>query len=135
MGDISKGDFMKTNRMHVFALALVMNGVVCGVSVAQTQHQNGLGQSYSSPAPLGTPGVAATYSQTMAQTAAQAWPSSGNVSSAKCGSAGNAPLVVFKQTPTSCAAWAYTGSVAGRVHLNMANNSCLCPSTSDPTWN
>jgi hypothetical protein len=126
---------MNTNRLLVLALALVMNGVTVGVSVAQTQHSNGLGQNYSSPSALGTPGNAGTYTQTMAQAAAAAWPSSGNVSSAKCGSIASAPLVVFKQAPTSCAAWAYTASVAGRVHLNMANNSCLCPSTTDPTWN
>jgi hypothetical protein len=126
---------MKTNRMHVLALALVMNGVAGGVSVAQTQHENGLGQSYSSPSPLGTPGNAGTYDQPMAQTAASAWPFSGNVSSGRCGPTGSGPLIVFKQTENSCAAWAYTGPIAGRVHLNAANNACTCPTTSDPTWN
>jgi retron-type reverse transcriptase len=40
-----------------------------------------------------------------------------------------------EQTPNSCAAWGYTGQIADHIHLNTANNNCICPTTSDPTWN
>jgi hypothetical protein len=125
---------MKTNRTHVLALALLASGVAGGVSVAQTQHQNGLGQTYNSALPLGNPGAASSYNQSMAQAAANAWPASGTVSSAVCAVPRNAQMVT-KQTTNSCAAWAYTGQIAGRVHLNTANKNCICPTTSDPTWN
>jgi hypothetical protein len=125
---------MKTNRMHVLALALLASGVAAGVSVAQTQHQNGLGQTYSDAASLGSPGNQSSYTQVMAQEAANSWPQTGTVSSAVCNVPRNAQMVT-KKTATSCAAWTYTGPIAGHVHLNTANNNCMCPSASDPTWN
>jgi hypothetical protein len=127
---------MKTKWIVAFALALVVNGLTGGVTIAQTQHNNGLGQSYVDPAhPLGTPGQAATYTSTMANDAANAWPVSGTISTATCGSGPTASQNVMKQTATSCAVWAYTKSMAGHVHLNTANNNCSCPTTSDPAWN
>ena len=125
---------MKTNRTHVLALALLASGVAGGVSVAQTQHQNGLGQTYQDALPLGTPGNQASYNQAMEQEAANSWPQTGTVSSAVCNVPRNAQMVT-KKTATACAVWGYTGSIAGRVHLNTANNNCICPTTSDPTWN
>src|SRR5262245_55986983 len=110
----------------IFAFTLALVG---GVAIAQTQHINGLGQNYSSPVPLGVPGNQTTYSLAMAQAAASAWPESGTIGSATCGGP-TAPKVVMKQTPTSCAAWVYSGNLAGRVKLTAGRN-CLCPSISD----
>jgi hypothetical protein len=129
---------MKTKWIVAFALALVVNGLTSGVTIAQTQHQNGLGQSYVDPAdPLGTPGNAGTYNVNMATLAATAWQQPGpeKSSSGQCGRGGPTPSqAVTKQTATSCAVWAFTGALAGHVHLNQAN-TCVCPSPSDPAWN
>ena len=70
--------------MHVLAVALVTSAVAGGVSIAQTQHQNGLGQTYSDAAPLGSPGNQSSYTQVMAQEAANSWPQTGTASSAVC---------------------------------------------------
>jgi hypothetical protein len=125
---------MKTKWILAFAFALVVNGITSGVTIAQTQHPNGLGQSYVDSAPLGVPGNPTTYTSSMANAAANSWPSSGTVGSGACGSGPNASQYVRKQTPTSCAVWAYTKSMAGYVHLNAANNTCYCPTASDPAW-
>jgi hypothetical protein len=125
---------MTISRMHVLALVLLASGVAVGVSVAQTQHQNGVGQTYSNDTPLGTPGHASSYNVTMAIGAANAWPQTGIVSSATCAVPRNTQMVM-KQGTDACAVWAYTGTMAGHVHLNTANNTCNCPTTTDPTWN
>ncbi len=113
--------------------------LVCGASLvfAQTgSHQNGLGQSYTDPAPPGTPGSAATYSHTMAIEAAQAWPMVGiRPLSRKCGNGAGAAEAISMQSPAHCAVWAYTGPAAGHVRLNTANNTCVCPTVTDPAWN
>ena len=49
---------MKTKWILRFALALVVNGLAGGVTSAQTQHINGLGQTFAQVAPLGVPGNA-----------------------------------------------------------------------------
>jgi len=103
----------------------------CGNGCA-TIHSNGLGQNYFDCFPLGTPGSAGTYNLTMAQEARAAWPMAGTDSTATCP---GSQAAAFRQTSTMCAVWVYSGSLAGYVHLNAANNSCLCPSGSDPTWN
>jgi hypothetical protein len=110
---------------------------MCGTTPAPA-HNNGVGGTYHSCLPLGAPGNLSTYNQSMAQEAALSWqPNPANVSSAQCGIPGraNTPQVVLNEPPNSCAVWAYTGPAAGHVHLNTADNNCLCPTTSDPTWN
>jgi hypothetical protein len=114
-----------------FALALAANWLAGG-AIAQTQHPNGLGQNYVDAAPLGMPGNAATYTATMANEAAAAWPFSGTVGTGQCGTTG--PQLVSKQTATSCAVWTYTKALAGHVKLNTMSKSCLCPTSADPVW-
>jgi hypothetical protein len=126
---------MKTRWILAFSLVLVVIRLTGGVTIAQTQHSNGLGQSYVDAAPLGTPGNPATYASSMANAAANAWPTSGTIASGQCGSGVAASQHVRKQTQTSCAVWVYSKPLAGHVHLNTANNNCLCPTTSDPVWN
>ena len=124
---------MKMKWILAFALALAVNGFTGGATIAQTQHDNGLGQSYADSGPLGVPGNAATFTANMANSAAMAWPSIGTIISGQCAGPGAAGMVA-KQTPTSCAVWVYSSNRAGHVHLNTANNSCICPTTSDLVW-
>jgi hypothetical protein len=93
-------------------------------------HSNGLGQSYSDTHALGTPGVAATYTLTMAMEARAAWPFEGADDS------GFYPLgeFVLRKTPTSCAVWIYSGTNAGYVHF-VEGPECPLPSTIAQTWN
>ena len=103
-------------------------------SIPSCQHSNGLGQTYTDCQALGTPGNQASYNVTMATEARAAWPFSGTDSAGTCGAGGGA-AAMSRQTASSCAVWAYTGSIAGYVHLNSATNQCFCPTTTDPTWN
>lgn len=104
---------------------------------ATCEHSNGLGQSYSLCVPSGTPGSEASYSLEMAKRARAAWPTPGTDGEGAC--ADGAPLMVWRKTATSCAAWAYTNGVgafagtAGRVYLG--STACSCPSSSCPAWN
>lgn len=128
---------MKTKWMLALALALVVIGLTGGVTIAQVQHNNGLGQSYVNSSPVGQPGNVSTYNLNMANAAANAWPTSGTISPVQCrGPLGRTTYpAVFKQGPTACAVWAYTGPMAGHVHANGADNNCYCPAATDPPWN
>jgi hypothetical protein len=101
----------------------------CGNS-CQVTHQNGVGQSYYSCDPLGTPGNASTYSLAMAQGARAAW-TAGTDSSGTCPGSSN---TVSRVTATQCAMWSYSGTLAGHVFVS-APNECFCPLATDPTWN
>jgi hypothetical protein len=105
----------------------------CGAT-CQTTHSNGLGQLYYDCAPLGVPGLPATYTPVMATEARNAWPFAGIDSTGTCGMGMNGSTCLARQTATSCAVWCYTKSLAGRVHLNTASTTCPCPTTLDPTW-
>jgi hypothetical protein len=99
-------------------------------------HRNGQGQNYQDCSALATPGNPATYSQTLAFGAAQAWTTGGNngpVSTLTCGSD---PIVVVTTTasPQFSASWSYTGPAAGHT-TQVAGPNPVCPTTTDPTWN
>jgi hypothetical protein len=106
----------------------------CGAS-CETTHSNGLGYSYADCGALGTPGVANTYSATMASAARGAWPFGGADSMGTCGMGANGSDCLARQTASSCAVWCYTKSLAGFVHLDTASTACQCPTIADPTWN
>ena len=94
-------------------------------------HSNGIGYTYSDCSPLGTPGNPATYSQTMANEAAAAWQVSPSMALViNC----SGQPAVAKATPSQAAVWAYTGNIAGYVHLNNSSTP-VCPTTADGTWN
>jgi len=110
-------------------------GNLCCAGACEPPHTNGLGQSFDSCEALGTPGVEATYSLSLATSARAAWPSPGSDSSGDCGSGGNASACIARATGTSCAVWCYTKSLAGYVHLNAASTTCSCPTAGvDPQW-
>jgi hypothetical protein len=94
-------------------------------------HSNGLGQTYLDCAPLGTPGVASTYTVSMASKARAAWPFTGTDSDSSCG---GIPGLLYRKTTTSCAVWVYTTGGAGRVHLNTVDNTCYCPISGGVVW-
>jgi hypothetical protein len=96
-------------------------------------HVNGLGQVFNDCAPLGVPGNATTYTEAMAQQARAAWPDSGSDLPFTYGPT-FAWLALGRQTPKSCAVWAYTGEMAGRVFLNTENNKCYPPGAAEPVW-
>lgn len=109
-------------------------GTGCCGSSCQTSHVNGLGQTFYNCTPRGVPGNPGTYTHAMAVAARAAWPVSGVDMTSYC----TVPFyfdVVFRQTPTSCAVWAFTGPYAGFVLLNTSNNTCWCPSNSNMIWN
>jgi hypothetical protein len=114
----------------------------------QITHNNGMGWGYCDAAPLGTPGNQNTYTVTMATKARMQ--SGGGPGAAQCLTgigtvpAGQEPSGEAVQAVQSirganvCVSWAYTGNNAGHVHSNSLNSSsgpCLCPTTTDPTWN
>ena len=105
-------------------------GILCG-GQQPPPHVNGVGQVFNSCLPLGVPGNATTYNLTLATDARAAWPYQGTDANATCASRSQ---VAYRQTPTSCAVWQYTGPQAGYVHINTANNTCTCPTSSDPVW-
>src|SRR5262249_34582213 len=106
----------------------------CCATACQTTHMNGLGQKYYDCTALGTPGIPSTYTGTMATEAADAWTTSVTATPCQCGTGASAPRCYYKQTATACAVWLYTGGLAGYVHLEPTS-SCICPGSTDPTWN
>jgi hypothetical protein len=115
----------------------------------QITHSNGMGVGYCDAAPLGTPGNQNTYTVTMATKArdvttgfsstpgfaTQCLTGIGTVPAGQEPSGDAVQAVQAKQGTNSCATWAYTGNNAGHVHLNSQSQTCLCPTTTDPTWN
>lgn len=94
-------------------------------------HSNGLGQTYLDCAPLGTPGVASTYTVTMAAKARAAWPFAG-VDEAWACSGGSPDCLLRRATGKGCAVWSYASIYAGRVDFR-SSGECGC-SSSAPTW-
>jgi PKD repeat protein len=112
-----------------------------GLTVTCRLHQNGLGQTYSDCAPLGTPGNSSTYNQTMAQEAATAWNASGTIQMEQCGSGANVAQVVVDQVspagPTAVWTYSATGTQTATVGHVFASSSSTasCPLSADPAWN
>jgi len=101
----------------------------CGNGACQTQHSNGLGQSYFDCNPLYSP---AQTTLAAATAAAKAWNDGPVTSSSTCGD----PYCVARQTSTQCAVWCYgISNFAGRVGLNTTNAICICPTGMSPNWN
>ena len=103
-------------------------------------HQNGLGGTYSDCAPLGIPGNASTYNQTMATEAALSWGHGTNAVMYLCGnSAPYQDIISIDNTNGPSANWSYTngteGPVAGHVNTNPTGIADLCPVSTDATWN
>jgi hypothetical protein len=136
-------DVMKQERLLMSAILAVAAAFLlsvaapahaqpmCGTQPA-TAHVNGLGQNFYDCMPLATPGTASTYNQTLAAEARAAWAYQGTDAAAS--SMYPRALLVYRQTATACAVWAYSGAIAGHVHLNAANNTCYTPSATDPFW-
>jgi len=95
------------------------------------EHTNGAGQTFLSCAPLGSPGVASTYSLALALEARKAWPYPGTDSTFVCG---DGSCVQRIRTSGGCAVWKFSGALAG--HLMTSSGACYVPDTSSaPTWN
>jgi hypothetical protein len=88
------------------------------------QHPNGVGNHYFDCAPLGVPGNASTYTQTMCYEAINAWAATPEALPMTCSGGGSACL--FKKANNSCGVWCYSGALAGRGFVN-AGNTCYCP--------
>jgi hypothetical protein len=108
-------------------------GNICCGGACEPAHINGLGQSFDSCVAAGVPGTASTYTQAMAVAARAAWPFAGTDADAICGT-GTVTTAVYRQTATACAVWQFSKATAGHVNLNTANNTCFCPTASDPIW-
>jgi hypothetical protein len=101
---------------------------LCG-SAPQIKHSNGLGQYWFDCTALNT------YNQTQATSAANAWNSSATILTETCTGTPTPYVVVATDNVSGQAAvWEYSGTYAGRVHLNSAGTTAYCPSGSDPSW-
>jgi hypothetical protein len=141
------------------------NTIVLTCNSTCISHSNGpntmaipLGQTYLDCAPLGTPGVASTYSLQMATEAALAWPLGnglGGPTQTTC--ADGSLAIVFTETvrmpfPNGTngivdvpMVWVYTGPLAGHVRWDLVDAQAavdaglpiqvVCPTIEDPTWN
>jgi hypothetical protein len=99
----------------------------CSNGACQTQHSNGLGQSYYDCNPLYS---AAQTTSAAAKAAADAW-NAGTDIPGICDA-----YCLSRQTASQCATWCYgISNFAGRVALNTTNNVCICPVAGSPTWN
>lgn len=107
-------------------------GTACCGSACETQHANGLGQSYFDCNPLGT------FDPTTAAEAAAAWAPAGTNRLTPCGGS-NCLDRTTTGSPSDCARWCYDGPFAGLVtHVTPISNVCLCPvpsSSYTTTWN
>ena len=93
-------------------------------------HSNGLGGSYRDCKALGTPGVAGSYSETMAREAATAWsPGATMTTTGTCGTSS----CLSASDGTLCARWCFAGSLAGHV-WKAKTSKCTCPYATDPSW-
>ncbi len=103
----------------------------CAGNTCQTQHVNGLGQTFFDCVALGT------HDLTQASAARAAWPAASPTDFASTACTNGAPMVC-RQTASSCACWGYSTGASnpgdGRVHLNNTNG-CICPGVGDPAWN
>lgn len=109
-------------------------GTACcgGGTSCQLAHSNGLGQSYYSCAPLGSPGSGGTYTATMAVQAGEAWAPGASANPAfPCGGGYCNAVVANGQ----CAVWCYQSLLAGYVNLNAIGITCLCPTNLSREWN
>jgi len=119
----------------------------------------GLGQTYSSSAPLGTPGMDSTYTQAMATAAAAAAPQPPQGAlcllsptaqcsgTATCPPGGTGPANVYflddsdNTNAPYCYVWEFaTGGTSGgntleSGHVYASTSACSCPYSTDPTWN
>jgi hypothetical protein len=87
----------------------------------RVKHWNGIGQTFCSTISLGA------FNRELAVEASKPWPAASFPVDMPCpgGSA------VSAKTPTMCAVWGYSGSIAGRVNTN---NTCTCPTQNSRQW-
>ena len=113
------------------------SGSQSGSGITSGSHSDGLGQTYSSSQPAGTPGIASTYTQLMAMSAASAWTSGSSIPYHVYCSYGSGNSEGYEvDTPSESAIWIYTGSAAGYVHLNLSSPIGICPTAGiDQVWN
>jgi len=90
----------------------------------RVKHTNGIGYTFCNTIAIGA------FSWELAVAALKAWPPASPPADMPCpgGSA------VSAKTPTMCAVWGYSGSIAGRVNLNPTNNTCTCPTPNGQQW-
>ena len=135
--DGSEGVATAVGSTHGTATITAALGTVLGsapLTVNCLYHSNGLGQFFDDCSPRGTPGDASTYSLNMANEAALAWGMGPVTGTGQCHNAGPVTVVYVQTTANTAAAWAYTGSLAGHVSVNLQSNTPLCPLSTDPTW-
>ncbi len=105
----------------------------CAGNTCQTQHTNGVGNTFFDCVALGTHNLA------QATAAGDRWPVTLAVPAFNSTACANAAPMRCYQTATSCACWGYsTGAVNagdGRVRLNTVSNGCMCPTVGDAAWN
>ena len=95
-------------------------------------HSNGAGGTYLDCNPLGT------YTAASADEAARSWSATGTSYDGFTLGCGSLACLGW-QTSSACGVWCWGVSDAdalrGRVNLNTASQTCICPQTGSPTWN
>jgi len=110
------------------------NGCECGGSACcgtacQTNHSNGLGQTFADCAALNT------FNKAQAQEAATAWAATATpLDLATCPGTNSTTSAWCWQTATKCACWGYAGLGKGKVFQNTTNG-CICPTDVNTPWN
>jgi hypothetical protein len=97
----------------------------CDGGTAPVVHSNGLGQTFSDCAPLGTINV------TQALEACDAYTSDAGACSIYLTCSAGSELCAGNAT--NCACWRYDGNTAG--HVATMSGGCNCIGSSSPTWN
>jgi len=117
-----------TDGCECASATMASQGVVggCCSGKCQTQHSDGVGQSFYDCNPLNT------FTAATALEACTAFTGDGT----KCSTMTCKPNggVICSQGAANCDCWMYQGTLVGRVDLN-ATTTCYCPITTDPSWN
>jgi len=124
-------------------------GSSCGTGSTAIGQDYWLSSDYC--APLGTPGTDSTYSQALAAAAAAAAPqqSASKCSQPPCTGVGSCTSSTtamdayyddLTDTGGPCYVWTFKSTTASGTkhpsgHVHMDPLQCVCPTSSDPTWN
>jgi hypothetical protein len=97
------------------------------VGQCSAPHPDGFGQNYQDCSALGTPGNAATYTETMAEEAATAYGLSGGT--LYTGTCNGGQSAIASASSSACVTWCYTGTCAGYAYASNTS-TCYCPTPS-----
>ena len=100
----------------------------CTAGDCADPHPNGAGENYDDCDPLGTPGTASTYTQTMAEEAAAVYTFTNPTYYVVTCNGGETAIDICNAAGTKCyASWCYTGACAGYLLVEAGGIAAYCP--------